>query len=123
MRAITFIAGLMLIAASIYTTFVVLDHGVNFVPEYIGNIVAMNWAGQFQIDFSCYLILSALWIGWRHRFSGAGIALSMMGLVGGILFFSAYLVVISVIEKGDVASLVLGSQRGGGTVSSASATS
>ncbi|MFK7885497.1 MAG: hypothetical protein AB8G16_01420 [Gammaproteobacteria bacterium] len=111
MFAVRVISGVILVVMAVYTSFVVMAHGLNFIPDYIGNIVAMNWPGQFQMDFSGYLLISALWVGWRHKFSGAGLALALGALCGGMLFFAAYLLVISLKEKGDVAALVLGNQR------------
>lgn len=108
MGNIRLVSALMLLVIVVYTAFVVMDHGLNFIPEYIGNIVAMNWAGQFQVDFSFYLILSALWVAWRHAFSGAGIALALCALCGGMLFFAAYLLVTALREKGDVRAFVVG---------------
>jgi NADH:ubiquinone oxidoreductase subunit 2 (subunit N) len=112
MGNIRLVSALMLLVMVVYTVFVVMNHGVNFVPEYIGNIVAMNWAGQFQMDFTCYLILSALWVAWRHEFSGAGIGLAVCAVCGGMLFFAAYVLVTALQEKGDVQAFVVGKRRG-----------
>ncbi len=30
--------------------------------------VLTGWQGQFNYDFICYLMLSAVWVGWRYNF-------------------------------------------------------
>ena len=59
--------------------------------------MAMTWAGQFNMDFTCFLLLSGLWLAWRHAFSPSGIVLGVVGLDA----------------RGDVKVLVLGRVRAG----------
>ena len=66
-----------------------------------------------MVDFTTYLVLTALWVGWRHEFSGAGIALALLALIGGMLFFALYLVFALQQVKGDPAKLLLGPGRAG----------
>lgn len=94
-----------------YTSFVIVDHGWDLVPIFFGDIAKMAWPGQFNVDFSCFLILSGLWVAWRNNFSAAGLALAPVASFGGALFLSAYLLFLSFQERGDMASLLLGSKR------------
>jgi len=95
----------------VYTAIVVANHGFGLLGVFFGDIIAMGWPGQFNVDFSSYLTLSALWLAWRHHFSPAGIALAIAGFFGGALFLTAYLFVASLAAKGDVEELLLGKAR------------
>ncbi|QLP98847.1 MAG: hypothetical protein HZY79_11815 [Rhodoblastus sp.] len=103
----------MFIALLIYTAQVIAHHGWDLLPTFFGDIARMGWPGQFNFDFMCMLSLSALWVAWRHRFSGAGMALGLLALVGGSLFLSAYLLIESLRAKGDTHVLLLGAERAG----------
>ena len=71
----------------VYTAIVVANHGFGLLGVFFGDIIAMGWPGQFNVDFSSYLTLSALWLAWRHHFSPAGIALAIAGFFGGLVDF------------------------------------
>ncbi len=43
-----------------YTLVVGAAHGWNLIPTFFTAIGAMSWQGQFNVDFSCLLILSGL---------------------------------------------------------------
>ncbi|MGD1934609.1 MAG: hypothetical protein ACFB0Z_08915 [Candidatus Phaeomarinobacter sp.] len=94
------------VAALTYTA--VSQTGWNLSEVFIGDVAAMNWSGQFNIDFMAYLTLSAIWVGWRHKFSGLGIALMPLAQVGGILFFTPYLLWAISQAGGDPVKLLLG---------------
>jgi hypothetical protein len=94
-----------------YTGFVIAAHGWGFFSVFFGDIVAMNWAGQFNLDFSCFLVLSGLWIAWRNHFTSVGIALGAFALVGGAPFLAAYLLIKSIQTRGDIYTLLLGESR------------
>jgi hypothetical protein len=96
---------------TLYTGVVVAHHGLNLLPVFFGDMAGLAWPGQFNLDFMCMLALSGLWVAWRHRFSGAGIALGIVAFFGGALFLSAYLLVESVRTRGDVEALLLGQRR------------
>jgi len=85
--------------------------GWNLVEVFTGDIIAMNWSGQFNVDFAAYLTLSALWIGWRHNFSTGGILLMPLAQVGGILFLTPYLLWAIANAKGDMVTLLIGTDR------------
>ena len=83
-----------------YTATVGITHGWNLLPIFFGDIMAMTWAGQFNMDFTCFLLLSGLWLAWRHDFSPSGIALGAVGVFGGILVLAPYLLAASLKARG-----------------------
>jgi hypothetical protein len=96
-----------------YTAVVVQNHGLGLLAVFFGDMAAMAWPGQFNLDFMCMLALSGLWVAWRHGFNGAGLALGLAAFFGGALFLSAYLLVESYRCGGDVEKLI-GRRRSGG---------
>jgi hypothetical protein len=78
---------------------------------FFGDMMQMSWPGQFNLDFFTCLLLSGVWLAWRHDFSAAGLALGVVGVFGGMLFLSAYLLVASFRANGDVKVLLLGARR------------
>lgn len=94
-----------------YTFAVASNHGLNLLPVFFGDMAALNWPGQFNLDFMCMLLLSGLWVGWRHQFSAVGLVLGLVAVFGGALFLSAYLLFASVRVKGDIRALLLGEAR------------
>lgn len=95
-----------------YTAVVVANHGMDLFSVFFGDMAKMGWPGQFNLDFTCMLMLSALWVSWRHRFSGPGLALGLLAFFGGALFLSVYLLVVTVGVNGDAKALLLGAQGG-----------
>lgn len=59
----------------------------------------------------CLLVLSALWVGYRHRFRPIGLLLGLGALIGGASFLSVYLLAESIRARGDVPALLLGERR------------
>jgi hypothetical protein len=94
-----------------FTSVVIANHGWNLLPIFFGDIAAMTWPGQFNFDFLCFLILSGLWLAWRHHFSAGGIVLGVLGLFGGIMFLAPYLLIASFKANGDIKILFLGKVR------------
>ena len=103
------IVGAIWIALIVYTVIVIANHGWGLVPIFFGDIAAMNWPGQFNFDFAGFLILSALWTGWRDKFGMPGLALMPVALFGGIGFLGVYLTLLS-FRHDSIASLLLGKQ-------------
>lgn len=103
--------GICLIAIAGYTAVTISNHGFNLFPIFFGDLAAMGWPGQFNFDFMTFLALSALWVSWRHQFSAAGILLGVIAFNGGMLFLSAYLLILSYRHNGDVKALLLGEER------------
>jgi len=102
---------LILVVLSGYTAIVISVHGWNLLAVFFGDIGAMAWPGQFNLDFMGFLTLSALWTAWRHHFSPAGLALAVVAFFGGMMFLTIYLLVVSYQAKGNVRVLLLGSRR------------
>lgn len=94
-----------------YTLPVTSVHGWNLVPIFFAAIGEMTWQGQFNVDFSCFLILSGLWTAWRNDFSLLGLVLAPVASFGGALFLSVYLLILSFQTNGDMAALLLGTNR------------
>lgn len=106
-RALLVIIFVTLVA---YTSVVIANHGINLLPLFFGDMTEMAWPGQFNLDFLCFLVLSALWVAWRHHFSRAGFALSVLALFGGALFLSVYLFIQSFRVNGNLTTLLVGSR-------------
>jgi hypothetical protein len=78
-----------------YTLVVIQSHGMNLLPVFFGDMAAMAWPGQFNLDFLGFLILSALWTAWRNGFSALGLVLAVVAFFGGMAFLSIYLLILS----------------------------
>ncbi len=104
---------LIVIAVTVlgYTAVVGINHGWNLFPIFFGDMAAMTWAGQFNLDFTGFLTLSAVWLAWRHHFSPGGLALGVLGLFGGIALLAPYLLWASFKVNGDAKELLLGRRR------------
>jgi hypothetical protein len=101
----------VLVVLAAYTLNVIANHGLNLLPVFFGDMARMEWPGQFNLDFMCMLLLSGLWVSWRHRFSAVGLILGLVAVFGGALFLSAYLLVESFRARGDARVLLLGAGR------------
>jgi len=93
-----------------YTGVVITNHGMGLINIFFGDMAAMGWPGQFNLDFMFMLTLSALWVAWRHQFSIAGLLLGLMAFFGGSLFLSIYLLVLIGLTRGDVKRVLLGTK-------------
>jgi len=107
-RALLVVLLLVLVA---YTAVVTANHGMGLLAIFFGDMAVMDWPGQFNLDFMFMLTLSAIWVAWRHQFSIAGLALGALALVGGSLFLTVYLLIVTGKAKGDVKELLLGRTR------------
>ncbi|MDY7524758.1 hypothetical protein [Sphingomonas sp. 10B4] len=94
-----------------YTGVVVARHGLGFLPVFFDDIASGHWPGQFNLDFSCLLLLAALWTAWRNSFSGVGMVLAIIAFVGGAGFLLPYLAVLTITTRGNMASVLLGPAR------------
>ncbi|MEM1148305.1 MAG: hypothetical protein AAGA72_11625 [Pseudomonadota bacterium] len=101
-------AALFLITLAVYTAIVIANHGANLVPVFFGDIAAMAWPGQFNLDFMGFLILSALWVNWRYEHRLIGWVLTPLALFGGMMFLTIYILIVSFQVKGDVVALLIG---------------
>lgn len=109
MTQLRIIAAVLFVALVLYTLAILPEHGADFISVFFGNIWAMNWSGQINLDFSGYVILSALWIGWRHNYTPAGLGLGAAAFLGGMFFFP-YLIYLAFTAK-DARELLLGPSR------------
>ena len=80
---------------TVYSLIVMANHGWNLFPAFFGDMAAMGWPGQFNLDFTGFLILSALWTAWRNNFSGIGLLLAVLAFFGGMMFLSIYVLILS----------------------------
>lgn len=94
-----------------YTLLVGMHHGWNLLPVFFSNIAEMSWSGQFNFDFMTFLGLSAIWVAWRHQFTGSAIALGAVAFFGGMMFLAPYLLWASAQAGGDTRILLLGKER------------
>ena len=95
MKEFRFLLIAMFLTILIYTIGVVSVHGWNFLSVFLADITAVNWAGQFNLDFALFVALVGLWIAWRNKFSLLGIGLGLFTYVGGMHFLAAYLLFLS----------------------------
>ncbi len=103
-------AAIFLIVLTVYTGIVMANYGPTLVPIFFDDMASMNWPGQFNLDFMGFLILSTLWVLWRHEFSGVGWALAPFALFGGMIFLTVYLLVMS-FRVADLKTLLIGERR------------
>ncbi len=99
---------LFFVAITAYTGVVAWNHGMDLFSVFFGDMARLGWPGQFNLDFTCMLALSGLWVSWRHRFRAGGVLLGVVAFFGGAMFLSVYLLVESFRAKGDAAALLLG---------------
>lgn len=95
----------------VYTGVTISAHGWNLLPIFFGDMAAMAWPGQFNFDFFTFLLLSGLWTAWRNDFALSGLGLGLVAVLGGMLFLSIYLTVLSFRHHGDVDVMMLGVRR------------
>lgn len=93
-----------------YTIYAVNNEGWTLFQVFTGNMTAFNWNGQFNLDFSCYLTLSGIWIMWRNKFSISSIVFAIIAMIIGIMAFAPYLMYVLTTEKGDLRKVLLGHQ-------------
>jgi hypothetical protein len=108
MKAFRFFLIIVFVTVLVYTINVGNTHGWSFFSPFMNDILAMNWAGQFNVDFSFFLIFTGLWIAWRNKFKATGIALGLFTLVGGIPFVSVYLFVLSLKVNTSIKEILIG---------------
>lgn len=114
MRTFRLLLAAFSVGIIVYTGIVISRHGWNLLPIFFGDMAALTWPGQFNLDFTCFLALSALWLAWRNQFSAGGIALGVLGFFGGIMVLAPYLLYASFEAGGDAQRLFLGRNRGDG---------
>ena len=111
MTALRILLVTVIAVVGVYTAIVIAEYGINLFPYFFGDMAAMTWAGQFNMDFLCFLVFSGTWLAWRHQFSPAGCAIGVGGFFLGAPYLSAYLLIQLGRTQGDVAALLLGPER------------
>jgi hypothetical protein len=101
----------MFVTVALYTAVTIAGHGWNLLPVFFDDIGKFAWPGQFNLDFMCMLALAALWVAWRHGFSAVGLGLAVVAFFGGTPFLSAYLLVVSLLARGEMSEILLGRSR------------
>ena len=102
---------IFLIVLLIYTGIVIASHGMGLVQIFFGDMSAMTWPGQFNLDFMGFLLLSGLWVSWRHNYSPIGLLLTPLAVFGGMGFLCTYLLIESFRVNGDLKALLIGEAR------------
>jgi hypothetical protein len=105
-----FLAGFLLVL-TVYTGMVMAAHGASLIPVFFSDMAQMAWPGQFNLDFFGFLLLSGIWVAWRHHFRPAGLALALLATLGGMMFLCLYLLAISWQTRGDIKAMMLGTAR------------
>jgi hypothetical protein len=91
-----------------YTLYVGIFEGWNFLAVAQNNLLSLTWNGQFSLDFSCYLVLSGIWIMWRNQYNSSSWLIGLMAMILGIIVFAPYLLYLIGQEKGDIKKVLLG---------------
>lgn len=111
MNSFRILLAAIFITIAVYTVPVALNHGLNLLAIFFGDIAAMTWPGQFNLDFLGFLILSAFWTAWRNHYSAGGLGLAVLAFFFGAPFLTMYLLVLSFKTGGNVKEMLLGEQR------------
>jgi len=111
MTAFRILLAALLATLVIYTSLLLVDRGFDGFETFFTDIAAMNWQGQFNLDFSGFLILSASWMMWRNAFQPGALALSPVFLFGGIPVLTTYLLYLSFQPGADMKRILLGPSR------------
>jgi hypothetical protein len=92
----------------IYTFFAFQTEGADLFSVFTNNVLSLNWSGQFNLDFLCYLTLSGFWIMWRNNFATKSIFLGLVAMVLGIVLFAPYLLWLTNKENGNIKRVLIG---------------
>jgi len=92
----------------LYTFAVITRDGLGLFAVYFADLFAVNWSGQFNLDFACYLMLSGLWLAWRSGFSTNGIVCGLLASILGMLYLVPQMLVLIARSNGDMRALLLG---------------
>lgn len=94
--------GMLFLLILVSTAAAVKTEGWNFMHPFLAAMRYWNWNAQFLTDFTCYLLLSGIWIMWRHGFTPQAISGGLLAMVLGFLVFAPYLLFLLLRSKGDV---------------------
>lgn len=96
------------VALLVYTFFAFQNEGANLFQVFITSITSLTWNGQFNLDFSCYLMLSGLWIMWRKNFTASSVLFGLAAMILGIIVFAPYILYLLSKENGDLKKVLVG---------------
>lgn len=99
---------LQTVVVMVYTLIAFNNEGANLFGIFLSNIQSLSWNGQFNLDFSAYLILSGLWIMWRNKYNISSILFGIVASIVGIIVFAPYLLYLLWKEKGDLKKVIIG---------------
>ncbi|TAD86929.1 MAG: hypothetical protein EAY75_06880 [Bacteroidetes bacterium] len=91
-----------------YTFFAFQTEGADLFSVFTNNVLSLNWSGQFNLDFLCYLTLSGFWIMWRDKFTKKSIILGLVAMVLGIVMFAPYLLWLTNKENVNIKRVLIG---------------
>ncbi|WP_422857792.1 hypothetical protein ACOKFD_09930 [Flagellimonas sp. S174] len=95
----------------IYSVIAIHNDGIDFLTRFQEFATSLTWMGQFALDFQCYLMLSALWIAWRNKFSIKSILIAVVAMILGIIVFAPYLLFLLTKEKGNLKKVLIGNRE------------
>lgn len=98
------------IVLMVFSVLAFQKEGADLFSVFFGNILTPGWNAQFNLDFTCYLILSGLWIMWRNKFSAGSIILGVIAAIIGIMVFASYVLYLLFKEGGDLKKVLLGNR-------------
>ncbi len=101
----------MCVVVLAYTGIAVSNEGINLFAKTFPSLLEMGWPGQFHMDFLTYLVLSGIWVAWRHQFSAGGILLGVLAANLRMIFLSHYLLLAISKSGGDMRKVFLGEAR------------
>ena len=96
------------VAVLYYTIIAIQNDGINVPLRAQEFLASMKWLGQFTLDFSAYLLLSAFWIMWRNKFSLAAIGIGLAASILGIILFAPYVLYLMYKENYDIKKVLIG---------------
>lgn len=95
---------------SVYTVMAGQEFGWNLISVFFAELLAVNWQGQFNLDFAGYLSLFAIWCVWRNEYSPLSWGLAVVGASAGMLFLTIYLLYLS-FTTSDAKTMLIGERR------------
>jgi hypothetical protein len=107
---LTILLSMQTLSIFIYTAYAFAREGYDLFSIFIDNMLSLNWNGQFNLDFSCYLTLSGLWIMWRNKFDLSAIIFGVIAMILGIIVFAPYILYLLAVEKGNLKNVLIGNR-------------
>ena len=111
MTGFRILLGAIWLAVAVVTLWAVAALGLWAAVETFFGDLSHPWRAQFYVDLEAHLILFALWMVWRERSRGVGLACAAATMLLGALFTLPYLLVASLRAQGDVAAMLPGPAR------------